>query len=476
MSTKDARHQRRWAILAILAIAQLMVVLDATVVNVALPSAQKALGFSDHDRQWVLTAYLLPFGSLLLLGGRLSDLFGRKRALIVGLSGFAAASVLGGAAQSFAMLTTSRALQGVFAALLAPASLSLLTTTFSDPRERGKAFGIFGAIGAAGASIGLLLGGALTQHIDWRATMFVNLVFAVVAVCGAVVLLGHERPRRRPRLDIPGALTASGGLFALVLGFSNAETTGWDSPLTIGALGAAVSLLALFVRVEARVEHPLLPLRVLADRRRGASYLAIALAMVSMFGVFLSLTYFFQHHLGYTPTRTGLAFLPLTLAVLITATTAQTVLLPRFGPRALVAAGMGLGAVAMLALTRLDVHMGYAAEIGLPLAVLGMGIGLVIATAINTGTLGVEPRDAGVASAMIHTSQQIGCALGTALMSTVAAVATSGSLDPDAAVSGYAAAFWCAAAIFTLGAIIAMVAFPSAARQNRQAAGVAFAH
>ena len=462
-----------------------MVVLDATIVNVALPSAQEALGFSDHDRQWILTAYLLPFGSLLLLGGKLSDLFGRKRTLIAGLSGFALASALGGAANSFAMLTTSRALQGLFAALLAPASLSLLTTTFTDPRERGRAFGTFGAIGASGASIGLLLGGALTQLVDWRATMSVNVVFAAVAIGGAVVLLGHDDAPHRPKLDIPGTLAATCGLFALVLGFSHAETTRWDAPVTIAALAGGISLLALFVWLEGRAVHPLLPLRVLADRGRGASCLAIALGMMGMFGAFLFLTYYFQENLGYTPTRTGIAFLPLTLAVMITATTAQTTLLPRFGPRALVALGMGLGAAAMLLLTRLDIHSSYATAIGLPLVVLGMGIGLVIATAINTGTLGVAPRDAGVAAAMINTSQQIGCAVGTAMLWTIAAGATSAhhgaghhttALLADAAVHGYATAFWCSTGIFSCGAILALAMFPRAARRNRHAADPAFAH
>ena len=475
MSTHDAHPQRRWAILAVLAVAQLMVVLDTTIINVALPSAQEALGFSDHDREWILTAYLLAFGSLLLLGGKLSDLFGRKRMLVTGLSGFALASALGGAANSFAMLTASRALQGLFAALLAPACLSLLTTTFTEPRERGRAFGIFGAIGASGASIGLLLGGTLTELIDWRATMYVNLVFAAVAVTGTFVLLGNDDRTQRPKLDLLGTLAASAGLFALVLGFSTAETTGWTHPLTIAALVGGASLLALFVRMEARVEHPLLPLRVLADRGRGASCLAIALAMVSMFGAFLFLTYYFQEQLAYTPTRAGMAFLPMTLAVMATAATAQTTLLPRFGPRALVALGMGSGAAAMLLLTKLDVHSSYATAIGLPLVLLGIGVGLVIATAINTGTLGVEARDAGVASAMINTSQQIGCAVGTALLSTIAGAATSahqpaGALVADATVHGYATAFWCSAGIFSLGAILALAMFPRAARQIGHAA------
>jgi EmrB/QacA subfamily drug resistance transporter len=486
-TSADNQHRsRRWVILAVLAVAQLMVVLDATVVNVALPSAQAGLRFSDHERQLIITAYMLAFGSVLLLGGKLSDLFGRKRMLIIGSFGFAAASAIGGAAQSFAMLASSRALQGLFAALLAPAALALLTTTFTDPRERGKAFGIFGAISSCGASTGLLLGGALTQIIDWRAAMYVNAAFAAVAVAGGFVLLTNEVPIRRPRLDLPGTAAASLGLLAVVFGLSHAEAMGWADPLTIAALAASVPLLALFAWIEGHVELPLLPLRLLADRRRAGACLAIALAMISMFGVFLFLTYYLQQDSGYSPVETGAAFLPLTLAIMVTAIATQTRLLPRFGPRRLVTLGMVLGAAAMLSLTKLGVHSSYASAIGAPLLVLGVGSGLVIATSLNTGTAGVKPSDAGVASATINTSQQVGCAIGTALLSTVAASATSAALHghahtqavlAHATIHGYTTAFTWSAAIFALGATVAARVFPSSAkRHDPHASQPALAH
>ena len=351
--TENPHHARRWAILAILGIAQLMVVLDATIVNIALPSAQKALHFSNDNRQWIVTAYSLAFGSLLLLGGKLSDLFGRKWTFIVGLVGFATASAIGGASQSFAMLTAARTLQGAFGALLAPAALSLLTTTFTETSERNKAFGVFGAIAGSGASVGLLLGGILTQYLSWRFCMYVNVVFAVVAISGAAALLHNQAPAVKPKIDIPGALTVFGGLFALVYGFNHAETTSWGNPLTLAMLAAGVVLLAVFVAIERRVRNPLLPLRVVRDRNRGASYLSVGLAFAAMFGVFLFLTYYLQQTRGYSPVETGLAFLPLTAVVMVTAITATTRLRGRFGPRALVVVGLLCGAGAMLILTGL---------------------------------------------------------------------------------------------------------------------------
>jgi EmrB/QacA subfamily drug resistance transporter len=348
VTQQNPHHERRWWILATLSIAQLMVVLDATVVNIALPSAQKALGFSNDQRQWIITAYSLAFGSLLLLGGKLSDLFGRKLTLIAGLCGFAIASAVGGAAQSFEMLAAARAVQGTFGALLAPAVLSLVTTTFTEPTERNKAFGIFGGVLASGASIGLLLGRALTEWIDWRAVMYVNIVIAVFAVSGALTLLVNQRPAEKPRIDLVGTLTVTAGLFAVVFGLSHAETTSWGDSLTVGFLAAGVVLLALFVAIEARVAHPLLPLRVLADRNRGASYLTILIAVGAMFGTFLFLTYDLQAIKGYSPIRTSLAFLPMTLVVMATSMIGSTLLRPRFGPRWLVTIGMALGAVGML--------------------------------------------------------------------------------------------------------------------------------
>jgi EmrB/QacA subfamily drug resistance transporter len=485
MTHENPHHERRWLILAILGIAQLMVVLDTTVVNVALPSAQKALHFSNDQRQWIVTAYSLAFGSMLLLGGKISDLFGRKWTLIAGLSGFAIVSAAGGAAQSFTMLAASRALQGLFGALLAPAALSLLTTTFTDPGERGKAFGVYGAIAGSGASIGLLLGGALTQALDWRAVMYVNLVFAIFAVGGALVLLRNQVPVDKPKLDLPGVLSVSGGLFALVYGLSHAQTTSWSNTLTLAMLAAAAVLLALFVLIERRAPHPLLPLRVLADRNRGASFIAITLAAVSMFGAFLFLTYYLQQNLGYSPVLTGAAFLPMTLVVMVSATAATTKLAPRFGPRPLVALGMVLGAAAMLYLTRIGAHSSYVTAVLPPLLVMGVGLGLVFAPAMNSGTLGVQPRDAGVASATVNTSQQVGGAVGTALLSTLAASATSSYLAgshgaatalAQGTVHGYTTAFAWSAAIFALGAVVTALMFRRGVPQAAVSAEPVFAH
>lgn len=311
----------RWISLGAIAIAQLMVVLDATIINVALPSAQTELGFADDGRQWIVTAYSLAFGSLLLLGGRLSDTIGRRTAFVVGSAGFALASVLGGFAQSFEILVVARALQGVFGALLAPAALSLLSVTFSEPKERGRAFGIFGAIASSGGAIGVLLGGALTEAASWRLCMFVNVVLAGAAVVLALMSVPADRTvARRERLDVPGLVLATVGLVAIVYGFSSAEQFGWGSPLTIATLVGGVVVLAIFVVVERRVSAPMLPLRVVLDRDRGGAYLAIALSMAATFGAFLFLTYYMQELLGFSALATGLGFLPLSLAIIIGST------------------------------------------------------------------------------------------------------------------------------------------------------------
>jgi EmrB/QacA subfamily drug resistance transporter len=468
-SHHDAHHARRWWILAVLGIAQLMVVLDATIVNIALPSAQADLHFSDESRQWIVTAYALAFGSLLLLGGRIGDLFGRKWVFIAGLIGFAVASALGGAAQSFGMLVTARALQGVFGALLAPAALSLLTTTFTSPDERNKAFGIYGAIAGSGAAVGLLLGGVLTEYLSWRWCLYVNLAIAGVAATGAFLLLTNVAHPDKPRLDIPGTLTASAGLFALVYGFSHASESSWSDGLTIGALVAGVVLLAVFVVIEQRTAHPLLPLRVVLDRDRGGSYAAMGLSAIAMFGVFLFLTYYLQQNLGFTPIKTGLAFLPMTFTIMFSATLSQTQLMPRVGARPLVGAGLTLGAVAMLFLTGIGVDSSYATHVLPGLIIMGLGLGMVFAPAMSSATAGVEASDAGVASAMVNTMQQIGGSIGTALLSTLAASATTSALADaaaaptnaaaaqaaaQAAVHGYTTAFYWSAAIFAVAAVV----------------------
>ncbi|EHN09393.1 putative transmembrane efflux protein [Patulibacter medicamentivorans] len=462
-ATQDPHHARRWLILAVIGIAQLMVVLDATIVNIALPSAQHDLGFSDDSRQWVVTAYALAFGSLLLLGGRLGDLIGRKRIFIVGLLGFALASAVGGAAGSFGVLVAARAAQGLFGALLAPAALGLLSTTFTDPDERGKAFGVFGAIAGSGAAIGMLLGGVLTEWLSWRWSLYVNLLFAVPAAIAAFRLLHEQTPAERPRLDIPGTVAASAGLFSLVYGFSHAETDGWGNGGTIAFLAAGVALLAGFVLIELRSKHPLLPMRVVLDRSRGASYLAFGLASVAMFGVFLFLTYYLQQTLGFSPIETGLAFLPISAAIMVTATTVSTKVFPRTGARPLVPTGMLLGAAGMIYFTGLGTDSSYAAHVLPGLLVMGVGMGLIFAPAMATATLGVDRSDAGVASAMVNTAQQVGGSVGTALLSTLAASATTSFAEgrartpqvmAEAAVHGYTTAFWWSAGIFLVGAIV----------------------
>jgi EmrB/QacA subfamily drug resistance transporter len=470
---QPAVNDHRWLILVIVAIAQLMVVLDATVVNIALPSAQHALGFPNGDRQWVVTAYALAFGSLLLLGGRLGDMFSRKRVFITGMVGFALSSALGGAAQSFEMLVTARALQGIFGAILAPSALGTLVSTFRDPKERGRAFGVFGSVAGGGGAVGLILGGVLTQYASWRWTLYVNLFFAAIAVAGALAYMQSNRPDSRPQMDWAGTVLASAGLFLIVFGFSHAETASWSAALTIGSLVAGVVLLAAFVFAESRVSHPLLPLRVVLDRARGGSYLSVGLTGIAVFGVFLFLTYYLQQIKGYSPVTSGLAFLPMICCILLASNISSIVLLPRVGPRNLITGGMVLGGLSMGYLTTLTVTSSYATHIVPPLVAMGLGFGMIFSPAINTATAGVARQDSGVASALVNTMQQVGGSIGTAALSTVALTTTAtylaahhtGRLAPaTAAVHGYSAAFTVSAILFGVGAVAAAVLVPSRRR------------
>jgi len=469
VSGKPAASALRWWTLSTVALAQLMVVLDATVVNIALPSAQADLGFSNGDRQWIVTAYSLAFGSLLLLGGRLSDLMGRRRTFIIGLIGFAAASALGGAATSFGMLVGARALQGVFGALLAPTALAVLTTTFTIPKERARAFGVFGAIAGAGGAIGLLLGGVLTEHLNWRWNLYINVIIAVVAVIGAIVFVGQiPRTGPRPRLDIPGTVLVSGAIFGLVYGFSNAETDGWGSSLTWGMLVAAVILLVGFVLRQRRTAHPLLPLAIVLDRNRGAAYSSVLIAGAGMFGIFLFVTYYMQMSLHFTPVQTGLSFLPM-IAMLITAAQLSTnIFVPRFGAKIMVPFGMTLAAIGMVYLTNLDLSSTYAGNILPPLMILGFGMGSIMPASFQAATMGVDREFAGVASAMVNTSQQVGGSIGTALLNTLAATAAVDYLSShqatataaaEAAVHSYSVAYWWGAGFFAFGAVLSALLF-----------------
>ncbi|PZF79794.1 MFS transporter [Jiangella anatolica] len=443
-----------------------MVVLDATVMNLALPPAQQDLGFSDADRQWILTAYLLAFGSLLLFCGRLADLIGRRVTFLVGLAGFAAASAVGGAANSFELLVAARTGQGVFAALLAPAALSLLATTFTDPAERGKAFGAFGAVAASGSGLGLIIGGALTSGLSWRWCMYINVVFAVVAIAGGLLYL--DRPARTPgaRLDVPGVLSVSGGMFLLVYGFSNAATDGWGTPGTWGFLAAGGVLLAVFALWQTRAAQPLLPPRIVLDRTRGAANVSLLVVGAGIFGLFLFLIYYLQTTLGYSAIRSGLALLPMVVVTAATANWGNIAVMPRFGPRPLVAAGLLLSAAGSAWLTGIGVESSYVTELLGPLAVVGAGMGFIYAAALQSGTHGVTHEDAGVASATLQIGQQLGGAVGTALFNTLAANATAdylaahadGPPAPEllrlAAVDGYTTVFWWCTGLFVAGAVV----------------------
>jgi EmrB/QacA subfamily drug resistance transporter len=461
---EPGNYDRRWWILAVLGIAQLMVILDSTIVNIALPTAQHDLHFSNADRQWIVTAYSLAFGSLLLLGGRIGDIVGRKRALIIGLVGFALASAIGGASVNFTMLVIARTVQGAFGALLAPSVLALLTTTFTDPDERGRAFGVYGAIAGAGGALGLLLGGILTSYASWRWTLFVNLVFAVIAITGALLWLNNDEGADRDPLDLPGLFMVAGGLFSLVFGFSHAETTSWSDPYTIGFLVAGVVLLAVFALFETRAKYPLLPPRVVRNRTRGGSLVVMLFASIGIFGVFLFLTYYLQATLGFSPVKTGIAFLPLVATLATVAQLSNRVLLPRFGPKPIVPVGLLICAGALFGLHLVGLHSSYVSHVLPYLLVLGVGFGLSVSPAFSTGTLGLAPRDAGVGSATLNTAQQVGGSIGTALLNTLAASAATSYLVgraptpanvQAALLHSYTTAFLWSSLIFVAGALIA---------------------
>jgi EmrB/QacA subfamily drug resistance transporter len=458
----------RWRALLVIAIAQLMVVLDASIVNIALPSIQADLGISDANRQWVVTGYTLAFGGLLLLGGRIADFWGRKRAFMTGLLGFAGASALGGVAQNQEMLFGARASQGVFAALLAPAALSLITVTFTDSKERAKAFGVYGGLSAGGAAIGLILGGVLTQYASWHWCLLVNVPIAILAFFLAIPNVHESKAMGDTRYDIPGAITSSLGLVSLVYAITQVGELGWSDPTTLAWFGASLVLLASFFVIESRTTHPLLPMKILLNRNRGASYLTSFIVGAGLFGMFLFLAYFFQGILQYSPIKAGLLFLPFSVGVGISAGIASQAL-PRYGPRYVSFIGLLMATVGMLLLTQLEPASSYVSDILPALMVLSLGMGLVFVPISATALFGVGNHDAGVASAVLNTAQQIGGALGTALLNTVAVTATANyfktnMIDPtDPAnagavafglTDGFVAAFTWSAGFMIVGAII----------------------
>ena len=456
----------RWRALLVIAIASLMVVLDASIVNIALPSAQKALHISNANRQWVVTAYSLAFGSLLLLGGRIADFVGRKKIFIIGLLGFAGASALGGIASTQALLFGARALQGAFGALLAPAALSLINVTFTVPKERARAFGVYGAISGGGAAIGLILGGTLTEYANWRWCLGVNVPIALVAVVLAIPFIHESKAEGNRSYDVPGAITATLGLVSLVYGFSQAATKGWLKPGTYEFFILAAILLTAFILIQTQVKNPLLPLRVLAERNRGGSYLASLLVGTGLFAMFLFLSIYMQGFLHYSSLKSGFAFLPFSMGVIAFAGVASQ-LLPKTGPRPLMVIGLICGAIGLLLLSQITPTSSYTTHILPAMIVISSGMALFWIPSASTGLHNSGLHDAGVASAMINTSQQIGGSLGAALLNTVAISSATafakthtslGKMNQVyAQVHGFAIAFRIGAGFLVAAAIIAFL-------------------
>ncbi|SHI20399.1 drug resistance transporter, EmrB/QacA subfamily [Pollutimonas bauzanensis] len=466
----------RWLALGALSLAQLMDVLDNTIVNIALPSAQHDLGFSNDYRQWIVTGYALAFGSLLLLGGRLSDLFGRRRMFLIGVIGFLVASVIGGAADGFMMLLLARVGQGAFAAMLAPAALSLVSVIFADNAEdRGRAFGVFGAVSGVGGALGLLLGGILTETLSWRWCLYVNLIFGAIALIGALMFVPRDDRQQRAPLDVPGAITATLGLVGIVYGLGSAASNGWSNFWTIGPVIAGLGLMIAFVVIERRVDNPMLPLHVVLDRTRGTAYLTLWITGMGMFAIFLFLTYYLQEILKFGPVMTGAAFLPMIGAVVISSIISGAVLFPRTGPRPLVPIGCVLAAVGMAMFTVIGATSSYAAHVLPALLVTGLGFGMIFSPVQNAATSGLRSHDAGVASAMVNTVQQIGGAIGIVVFNSLASAAVAAYLanhaakasQPttiiDATLAGDHLVFWTASGVFIAGGVLAALLFRSGA-------------
>lgn len=463
----------RGAILAVVATAQLMVVLDVTVVNIALPSTQRELGLSDAGRQWVITAYTLAFGGFLLAGGRISDRIGRTRGLLVGLTGFAIASAAGGAAANAGTLIAARAAQGLFSALLAPSALALLTTTFTGTKERARAFGVYGAVLAAGGALGLVVGGLCTQYLDWRWCLYLNSPIAVGALIAGLAVLPREdssgaKRASTGRLGLFDVALGSGSMVALVYLLTEAGAHGWGSTRVWALIPVAIVLLAAFVLRQRRSADPLLPMAVLADRNRAAAFVTIGLTAIGMFGMFLVLTYQLQGIMRYSPLRTGVAMLPMAVAVVLSAMLIAARLLPRLPARVLIVPGLVLSAAGLLVLTRLTPDSTYVTGVLPALLLLGIGSGITLMPSVASTMNAVEPRYTGTVSAFTTTSQQLGGSIGTALLNTIATSATAsyaggrGDLvqaadRARATVHGYAVACGWATGILLLCAVLAGV-------------------
>jgi EmrB/QacA subfamily drug resistance transporter len=479
----DEPYPRRWLALAVIAVTVLMIILDATIVNIALPSVSKDLTISAATQQWIVTAYTLTFGGFLLLGGRIADFWGRKRTYLVGAAGFALASAVGGLAVNEQMLFIARAAQGAFGALLGPASLALLTVLFTDAKERAKAFAVYGAIAGGGSAVGLLLGGVLTEYADWRWCFWVNIPVAIVAIAAAIPFVPESRAPGETSYDVPGAVLVTVGLTSLVYGFTRvaqaaqqnaakgSTATGWSEPWALFFIGAGILLVAAFVVVELRVRNPLLPMRLVLDRNRGGAYLTSTLVGAGLIGAFFFLSLYFQQVLAYTPIEAGLASLPSTLGVLIAAGAASG-LVPKLGPRPLMVSGGVLAAGGLFILSFLTVDSSFWSFAFPGELLLGLGLGFTFVPLANLALVGVGTHDAGAASAVLQAVQQVGASIGTALLATLSVAAITASItaaakagenpkDPavglQAQVDGYTTAFTWAAGLLLVAAIVSLL-------------------
>lgn len=453
----------RWWTLALVATAQLLVVLDGTIVNIALPSADSELGLGEANRHWVITAYLLTFGGLLLIGGRVSSSIGHRRAFVIALIGFAIPSLVGGLAWNAEVLIAARALQGAFAALLAPAALSLLAMTFTDPRETGRAFGVFAAVGAAGSAIGLLLGGALTDVASWRWCLFINVPIAVLIAIGAALIPGVAPAKQSGRIDVLGALFSAGGIAAIVIGISQLDGQQVSVPVVTALIGGGLVLLIAFVFVERAAPNPILPLTILKSSARAGSFISIALMFLAMFGFYLFMSYYMQAQLGYSPLNAGLVLLIHAAAALLGSMVIAGRLLGRVPPATLVVSGLLAAAAGLAVLVFLNAASTNVMAVYLvPAMVLtGLGMGLVITATASMATEGVAVHEIGAASAAYNASQQLGAAIGVALLNTVAVISsaayrTSGAASGDGdIIHGYTTALAGSAGVLVAAAILA---------------------
>jgi EmrB/QacA subfamily drug resistance transporter len=480
----DAARVDTTRVLALVAVAQFMVVLDATVVNVALPSIKNSLGFSEQSLSWVLNAYTLVFGGFLLLGGRLADALGRRRLFMAGIALFSTASLVCGVSQSEGMLLVARGLQGLGGAMVSPAALSIILTTFAEGHERNRALAVWGAIAGAGGAVGLLLGGVLVQALSWRWVFFINVPIgvAVLALAPRIVRESRSEEATGRGYDVEGAIAITLGLMALVFTLIKANSWGWTSGRTLAGFATAILLITAFVLIERRHDNPLVPLRIFSNRSLAASDATMLVVAAGLFGVFFFCTLYFQQVLGYSALKTGVAYLPWTLTTISVSTLASRIV-DRFTPKPVLVGGLVLATVGFLLLSRVSGHGDYVSHVLPAMVVLGAGLGLTFVPITISATSGVAPGDSGLASGLLSTTQQVGGSLGLAILSTVSTTRVgnalgAGSTLPLALTHGFKGAFIAAAGLCAVGLLVALALLPSPAHKSvneRSTLALAFA-